>query len=266
MSDTENFTPEHEETTESKPLTLADLLQDPELKSHPQLEKFINQPIETLAKSHVHANSLIGKRVDQMAPEDLIAFNKKLGMPERSDEYNFAQENLIPQDKVRELKDKFHKAGLSVVAAEHMFNDHVESIRASDQKVTEDTEAKKEQNINKLVEKMGSNFKSLLDLVEQELIEQGGIELRDRVLDPVNMDHQLIDVFTKTVKEKRSQGLLNASPTAPVAYTAATAEMEIAMIKASPEYRAALARKDRAALMAFSERELNLRRLVKLRK
>jgi hypothetical protein len=268
MSDTEVLSPEPQVTAESPQIEakrLSDLITDPELRSHPKLAKFLEQPIETLAKSHIHAEAMIGKRVDQMTAEEVISFNKKLGLPDRSDAYSFAQEDILPQEQVRELKDRFHKAGLNQVSAEHMFNNVIESLQQSDQKVMVDLEAKKEENVNQLVNRFGSNHRAMLDLIEQELIEQGGMDLRNRVLDPVNMDHQLVDMFAKIVKEKRSQGLLQSSPTAPVALSAMDAELEIDRIRTSPEYRAAKARGDKKALGVFSEDILKLMRVKQLR-
>lgn len=271
MSDTEFLSPEVTESTESAEVvrstakTLAEIITDPELKSHPKLAKFLEQPIDTLAKSHIHAEAMIGKRVDQMTPEEVISFNRKLGLPERSDGYHFGKEDLLPQEQVRELKDRFYKAGLNQVSAEHMFNDVIESIKQADQKVTIDLDAKRDENINKIVSKFGSNHKGMLDLIEQELIEQGGMDLRNRVLDPVNMDHQLVDMFAKIVKEKRSQGLLQPSPTAPVALSAMDAELEIERIRSSPEYRHAKARGDKKALSVLSEDILKLMRIKQLR-
>lgn len=271
MSDTELTSPEQPEqapveVVETSTPTLEDLISDDLLKNHPQLEKFLKQPIDVLAKSHVHANSLVGKRVENMTAEEIISFNKKLGVPDRSDDYSFAKETELPQDEVRALKDKFFKFGINQVAAEHMFNDVLENTHKATEKVVINTEQKKEENINKLIEKFGSTYKGMLDLIEQELLEQGGLDLRNRVLDPVSMDHQVLDVFAKLVKEKRAQGLLNPSPTAQVALTPADIDQKIAMIKASPEFRDASARRDRNALMAFSTEIENLLRVKLLRK
>ncbi len=266
MSDTEL----QEQVNESAPVadntsgkTLGELLSSEEIKASPKLAKLINQSVDTLAKSYINADSMIGKRIDQMSPEDIIQFNKKLGAPERSDDYRFAREQEVPQEKLRELKDKYQKAGLNHLSAESLFNDVVDSLKQVETKEKVDLEAVKDLNQSKLFDKYGKNFKGILDLVEQELIDKGGLELRDKVLDPVNMNHEVIDIMYKVVKEKRPQSVLAPEQGGRIAMTGADAQLELDRLRASSEFRRAFLHNDQKAMKVFNNEVITL--LAKIR-
>lgn len=92
-----------------------------ELRTHPALSPYTS--LEGLARSHVAAQRMIGKRIEDASPEDLARFHSRHGRPETADGYDFG----LPADSGgREVsgaleqaaRSWFHEAGLSQHQAE----------------------------------------------------------------------------------------------------------------------------------------------------
>lgn len=88
----------------------------PELKDNPALNNFKNT--EDLAKSYLHAQSVIGKKGvippgDKASDEDYARFYKELGMPD-ADKYEVKIPDAIAFDKdaLAQIKQMAHKAGI----------------------------------------------------------------------------------------------------------------------------------------------------------
>jgi hypothetical protein len=87
---------------------------DPDLKSNPSITKF-KSPAE-IAKSYVELQKALGKDkvvlpTDKSTPEEWRAFYKKLGAPDKDDEYDVSDEELPEQARTDgAVKEAFRKA------------------------------------------------------------------------------------------------------------------------------------------------------------
>ena len=100
-SGTENSNSVYGDVTAAGPAPVAEVTQrsimefinDTELKDHKALQNI--KDVDSLAKSFIHAQSLVGKRVSEMTQEDMAQFNTNIGIPQDISGYEFeGEENL----------------------------------------------------------------------------------------------------------------------------------------------------------------------------
>jgi hypothetical protein len=173
---------EPQQVVESKPVSWIDSLSD-ELKGNATLSKF--KDVESLAKSYVNAQKLIGSSVkvpgEGATEQELAEFYGKLGRPESVDKYNLPE--LTTGETFEDLKDsleRMHKANLTDAQVKEILaihNDrHSKMLEAIQEKAKADEESVKklwgndyDKNISlakntakELVDKFGDSAKELL--------------------------------------------------------------------------------------------------------
>lgn len=93
---------------------------NPDLASNPSIQKF--NSVEDLGKSYVELQKSLGKDkvvlpTDKSTPEEWKAFYRKIGAPEKADEYDVSDEDMPEQFRLgaeakAEFRQKMHEAGL----------------------------------------------------------------------------------------------------------------------------------------------------------
>jgi hypothetical protein len=93
---------------------------NPDLKANPSITKF--NSVEDLGKSYVELQKSLGKDkvvlpTDKSTPEEWKAFYRKIGAPEKAEEYDVSDEDMPEQFRLdaaakAEFRQKMHEAGL----------------------------------------------------------------------------------------------------------------------------------------------------------
>lgn len=147
--------------------SILDLIQDSELKNHQSLHNF--KDVDSLAKSFINAQSLVGKRVADMTPEEMSQYNSKLGIP--SDHLGYEMEAS------EDLKREAFGLGLTREQAEKFANwRSEEASRAESVKLSAHEERIKAYTAE-LEESFGNELAAKVDLARKAAERLGGEEL-----------------------------------------------------------------------------------------
>ncbi len=150
-----------------------------ELKASKALQSF--KSVEDLAKSYINAQSLVGKRVEDLTPEQLASISSKFGKPESPDKYEFN----VPKEANGELVDWFkktaHDAGLSQSAAAKLLESY-QAMESAKMKELESVKAvQQHEQLNQLKKEFGPAFQERAELAHRAVREFGGQELIDMI-------------------------------------------------------------------------------------
>lgn len=131
--------------------------------------------VATLAKSYIHAQSLIGKKVVDLSKEDIEPIFNKLGRPDKPEGYEIPEEGIDPQE-VSKFRERAFKAGLTKEAAAQLFNEI-----ATEQKIKAEEAAKAranrtEANNAALKKEFGEALDLRIELAKKALDKFGGEE------------------------------------------------------------------------------------------
>lgn len=171
-----------------------------ELKAEKSLETF--KDIPSLAKSYVEAQKMIGGSVripkEDAKPEEWDAFYKKLGRPDKVEDYNIAKPAEMPEgvvwndDLTKWFTQTAHSTGLS--------KGQVQKIMKSwnDMELTKTHAAQKEmgQRLSKIQEQWGDEFDGRVELgvrgIERLLPKEEAVEFK-ALMDTTGMgNHPLV--------------------------------------------------------------------------
>lgn len=143
------------------------MLQD-DLKGHKSLESF--NDINSLVKSYIHQQHLIGKRVSELEGDELEKVLNKVGKPETADGYNLPVEGIDPA-KVQGFKNKAFEAGLTQKTAEKLFTDLIIEERQANEIKMKARQEEDTKNLQTLKAEFGDAFdirmKLAIDALEQ---------------------------------------------------------------------------------------------------
>lgn len=146
-----------------------------ELRNDPNLSKF--KDVSELAKSYSHAQSLIGKRVKDLAGDDLEAFKAAIGVPKEVSEYALPEE--VDPTYGEWYKDIALKSGLTKDQARNLIDavvmknrETVELQQLNESKALEEAE-------KTLKAEFGAAYKERIEIVKRAASTFGGQEFLD---------------------------------------------------------------------------------------
>jgi hypothetical protein len=145
--------------------TIAKTLPD-ELRNDPSLTTI--KSVESLAKSFVNAQKAIGNKVSLPDPkhathEDYIQLFRKMGAPEKVEEYKFKLPDGVTEDKLdpavmTKLKEAATKAGVLPWQFENIFGAYYEAIDTKAKANETASEQQLKQDIDGLKKEWGTGF------------------------------------------------------------------------------------------------------------
>jgi hypothetical protein len=163
--------------------------------------------IQSLAKSYVHAQSLVGadKIVipkDNASPEEWNTFWKKVGRPDDAKAYNLGKPENFPEQvfdpkMLEHMQGIFHETGLSSRQAETLYNKYMAYIAGEYETSQKETSLQTEQGLEKLKADFGSEYNVKLAAAQKTLQKFGSPELVE-YLDKTGLGNspELIKLFS----------------------------------------------------------------------
>lgn len=156
-----------------------------DLRENPSLRDF--KDINGLAKSYVHAQSLVGgEKIPLPKPDDVEGWKNvysKLGRPETPNEYGFAKPEDFPEnipwddEAVNLFAKEMHDAGLSKAQASKLFETYNKNTLGKIQAFNEQKAKQEEQGINSLKQEWADKFNENAQIANKALKHYGGEEV-----------------------------------------------------------------------------------------
>lgn len=165
-------------STEEATKTFMDDLPE-SLKEDKSLQNF--KSVEDLAKSYVEQRRLVGKKIEDMTPEEVAKFNVGIGVPETADGYDFGLKET--DDYNKELVDWFgntsHELGISQDKAKVMLEKYTE-MEQEQSRLAEQKQIQTEtEQVAGLKADWGPEFENRLELAKKGVERLGGDDLRE---------------------------------------------------------------------------------------
>jgi len=215
--------------------TLAELLSD-EFKDFKSLQSFKN--VNDLAKSYIHANSLLGKKMSDMKPEDIAVLNSLRGIPESEDSYSLPEE--LSPDLASFYKKVSLKAGLTQEQAKTIVDSFIELDREENGKISSSTEQQLVDWQNELKAEFGSALNQRVDIARRGLNAFGDESLKQLLKDTGLHQHPaMVKLFAKVGKELLEDSFIEADKATKFGITPADADAMIKKNLADNEFRSA---------------------------
>lgn len=211
---------------------LTDLLSD-ELKTSKALGNF--KDVDGLAKSYVHLNSMLGKRFDELSPEELKGYYSKMGRPEEPDKYE------LPVVANNELdgwyRDNVFKLGLNQKQARSLMESYTELEQMKMQEMTQQNEAMTNEWEQGLKQEFGTAFEQRVDTAKKAVKEFGGEELRDYLNETGLGNHPaMVKAFAKIGQNLKEDTLTDTQVSANFGTTPNEALQKISNLKRDPNF------------------------------
>jgi hypothetical protein len=228
-----------EATTENQPnrpeqTPLTEMLSE-ELREIEALKNY--DSVDSMAKSLLSAQKMVGKRVEDLSKEDLVAVNKKFGVPDSIEGYEFEAEEAFKQEAL--------DIGLNHEQARRLFEKQValqETIAKEQELAFKDAEA---QAVSSLEKEFGSQFEARMDLARKTARELGGEDLEKGVFDiQGGFDPKIIKALSEAGKRLFDHESVAVNQATKFGLTPSEAENEIKLLKSNPEFRAAYEDRD----------------------
>ena len=199
----------------------------------PSLSKF--KTVDDLAKAYQNANKLIGKRVQDLLPDEIKALNIKAGAPASKDEYDF-KDTGVPEEDAAKYKDILFNLGVPKEAAREFIKwqeqETTSRIKLEEQSML--VEAK--QNISSLKEEFGSSFNERIAIANKAVNYLGGEELRKAIEDAGLGTHPAIIKALVKAGSFLQEGTLPAPSSKPVGMTPSEIDASIKSFMSSERY------------------------------
>lgn len=149
-----------------------------DIRSHGALAQI--QDIQSLAKSYVHAQSVIGKKGvfvpgEKATDEEWQGFYKSIGVPE-ADKYEVAVPNGIPvnQDAIKGFKEAALKAGLLPRQAQALLDWEVSREKTMQEQTAQQKANEQKQGLADLQKEWGAGYDKNISLAKTAVEQIGG--------------------------------------------------------------------------------------------
>lgn len=204
-----------------------------ELRENKALKNF--KDVEGLAKSYVHLNQLLGKKFENMSPEELDSYYTKLGRPEDSEGYK------MPDSMAPELggwyKETAFKLGLTQDQARGLAESYMDIEQNIQKEQISQMEAQQEQWEASLKEEFGTAFEKRIEIAKKALRSYGGEELVNFLNETKLGSHpELVKAFAKIGKDMQEDSLTQSEASANFGVTPQEAKQKIAHLKRDPDF------------------------------
>jgi len=203
-----------------------------DIRSNTSLQDF--KDADGLAKSYLELNKLLGKRMEDMSPEELNSYYGKLGRPDDASGYDLGD---VQGDISDWYKDIAHSAGLSQEQAKNI-SEAYNQLEAS--KMAEMQEQQKETMgawVDQLKEEFGSAFDTRIQAAQAAVKTYGGEELKNFLNETGLGNHPaMVKAFADIGKELGEDALVGSNSTGGFGTTPDEALKKISMLKKDPEF------------------------------
>ncbi len=252
--------PEANEAAVSAPASsFLDGLPD-DLKADKTIAKFAN--IEELAKGYKNLNSMLGKRVTDLTPDELKSLNIKSGViPETPDNYKFADD--LKDVDMGWYKSAAHEVGLSQEQAKAIADKYVEYERAMIADMKSKHEAATTKAMEDLKAEFGAAFDKRLEIAKKAVDTFGGAELKAYLNETgLGNDPRLIKAFANIGKELLEDTVVSADKDFKFGMTPADAKEKIDLLLRDREFKDAYVKSHHPGHAAAVEEMARLYRLA----
>jgi hypothetical protein len=222
--------------SESAPVDFRSLI-SPEFKDAKVLQNF--KDVNELVKSHIHLNSLLGKKVNEYAKEDLEGFMGKLGKPEAPEKYVAPEE--LGKEELARLQKHAHKANLTQEQFKSLVDEMIlekREMTKQEQELYNVAESKWADEIRK---EFGFALNERLALADRAVKHIGGDELMQLLQDTgLNKHPSVVRAFSKIGKDfLEGDKVVSADVDAKFGITPAEAENRIRTLQSDKEFTSA---------------------------
>lgn len=146
-----------------------------DLRNAKSLSNF--KDVNELAKSYLNAQALIGKRLQDMGPDDLAHINGLRGVPQSPDQYSLPAE--LEPGAVDWYRKAAMDAGLSQEQARKLSENFILQNRAAMEQHQQQQQLQQTNWINNLKQEFGSAFDERVGIAKRAVDAFGGQELKD---------------------------------------------------------------------------------------
>lgn len=208
-----------------------------DLKSAKSLQSI--KSVEDLAKGFVNAQSVIGRRFEDLTPEQVKEYYSTLGTPESPDGYELkAPEGAQVNPELESwYKEKAHEYGIPKESAEKLFNDYIELENSQLGEMQQLSELKAQENIEQLKKDFGPAFDERVTLANRALKEFGGDEAVQAINELGLGSHPTLVKLLANAGETLSEGkFTSGSSTGKFGMTSEEASSQIDTLRRDPEF------------------------------
>lgn len=206
----------------------------PELKASKVLSSV--KSLEDLVKSYEHAQSLVGKKVEDLDPEQLKAISAKLGVPDSPDGYDLGKD--APET---EMTDWFKKTAVDAkipkTAAEQLFNKYIEFEQEQIQKNEVAAQVQNEQWVADIKKEFGPAFEERLGIANRAIQEFGGEEFGQVLIDAGLGNHPVVIKALANAGKQFQEGSYKGQSTPSGPMTPTEAATKIATLMSDPDIK-----------------------------
>lgn len=206
-----------------------------ELKKAPSLQSL--KSVEDLAKSYVNAQGVIGRRMEDLTPDQIKTFYNKLGRPDDLNGYELEKADTAKPELVDWFRKTAHEAGLSKDAANKLFT----AYRQMEAEKTQLEQAKLQLQMadeQKALEKdFGPAYDERTELANRALKEFGGDELvKFLAAKGLQNNPALVKAFAKAGMMLSEGKFVEGETTKKFGMTSQDAAKQIEALRKDPEF------------------------------
>lgn len=222
------------------PKGLGELLSE-DLRNHKALQNY--DTVDSMAKSLLSAQEMVGKRVADLTPEELVALDSKFGKPESIEGYGFEADEAF--------KNTALEVGLNHNQAQKLWEKTTQGNEAA-AKAKADALATSIDDAGRALEaEYGSQLEARVDLAKKAAQELGGEDLYKSVFESeAGIDPKMVKALSEAGKRIFDHESVGSNQVTKFGLTPSEALNEIALLKSDPEFQGAYAGRNDAARRA----------------
>lgn len=199
-------------------------LSDDSLKAAKALQSY--KSIEDLAKSHLHLHGLIGKRYQDLTPDEVSLMYSKLGKPDSQDKYTFPEG--LSDDQNNWLRDLSFKNGLTQDQAKQMADSVILRNREINEFVEAEAKLRYEKGVETLKKEFGGAFDKRVEMAVRAAKEFGGDDLISALKEAgVDNNAAVIKAFAQVGQKLLADTIVDADKSTTFGTTPADAQRQI---------------------------------------
>lgn len=209
-----------------------------ELQDIPALRKF--KDVDSLAKSYINAEKMLGKKLEGMSPEELKAvYGKMNSVPENPEGYKFEGVDL-DDDSIAFIQRTAHDLNLTPEQASKLASTFSDVDNSALKLRAEQSEIAKQEAAETLKKDWGKQLDYKIGLANKAMVEFGGEELAQQIVSlGLGNNVQLIKAFAKVGESLMESSLVGETGLGQFSMSPEQAGQKIEQNKRSREFMAA---------------------------
>jgi len=178
---------------------------------------------EDLARSHLNIHSLIGKRYQDLTPDERSTLYSSLGKPNSQEEYVFP--DGLSEDQNKWFRDLAFKNGLTQEQAKQMADSMILRNRETQEFIQADQKLRYEKGVEELKKEFGGAFDKRLEIAVRAVKEFGGDDLISALKDAgVDNNAKVIKAFSQIGQKLLADKIVDADKSTTFGTTPAEAQ------------------------------------------